>query len=107
MVHLNVHGSVNCRYNCFSITTVVFVALLNRFRLPVRPVDGIFEDCKGKNVVETGVGVFSTAEDNTRIAAFQICDSDIIFTSVRPKYFVRFVGNGQRVRPTFKIRVAT
>lgn len=83
------------------LVALVLVTFLDRFGFPVGPVDRILKDSQSENVVESGVGVVSATEDDARIAAFQIGHSDIVFTSVSPKDFIGFVGNGKGVGPAW------
>ena len=98
--YLNVHGTMDCTDDGLSFTTIVFVALFDRFRLPISPVDVIFENGHGEDVVQSSARVVITAEDNAWITALQIGNCDVVFASIRPKKFVRFIGNSQSIGPT-------
>ncbi len=104
MIHLDVHRSVNGSDDSLAFAAVVFVTFFDRLGFPIGPINRIFKDGQGKDVVETGVGVVATTQDDAGVTTFQIRYGDIILTSVRPKYFISLVGNGQCVRPSCIIR---
>lgn len=98
--YLNVHWPVYQSDYRFPLAAIVLVTLFHRFRLPVGPVDVIFEDGHGENMVQPSVGIVASAEHNARITTFQIGDCDVILACIRPEQFICLVRNGQRVRPT-------
>ena len=98
--YLNVHGTMDCTDDGLSFTTVVFMTLFDRFGLPISPVNVIFENSHGEDVVQSSARVVITAENNAWITAIQIGNGDVVFARIRPEKFVRFIGNSQSVGPT-------
>ena len=98
--YLNVHGPVDGSEDGLALVAAVLVALFDRFRLPVGPVDKVLEDGHGEDVVQPRRRVVAAAEDDARPPALQIGHGDVVLARVRPKQFARLVRNGQRVRPT-------
>ena len=98
--YLNVHGPVDGSEDGLALVAAVLVALFDRFRLPVGPVDKVLEDGHGEDVVQPRRRVVAAAEDDARPPALQIGHGDVVLARVRPKQFARLVRNGQSVRPT-------
>lgn len=101
MIHLDVHRPVYGGDDGLSVTAVVFVTLFDRLCLPIGPIDGIFEHGQGEDVMQTCVRVVASVQNNPRIATLQISHSDVIFSGVGPKHFIRLVGYSQCIRPAW------
>lgn len=52
MEDTQIHWPVYGCYQCGAIMSIVFIAILNRFGLPVRPIDAILPHSNGKDMMQ-------------------------------------------------------
>lgn len=83
-----------------ALITTVFVAILDRFRFPIRPVDAIFPHGDRENVVQVHARMHVPVDDHLSVAPFEITDGDEVFSGIAPEEFVGFETDRQGVRPS-------
>lgn len=95
-IHRSVYGGNQRR----AILAIVLIAILNRFGLPVRPIDAILPHGNGKDVMQIQMRINAACQQQTRPIAIEITNRYRILACIAPEKLLRLKANGQRVGPT-------
>lgn len=100
MEDAQIHGSMYRLDHCAAVVPSILVTELDRFCFPVGPVDPVFPNGNGEDVMQVHARMHIPVNDHFPITTFQITDGYEIFAGITPEEFVRFEADRQGIWPT-------
>lgn len=100
MENAEIHGSMNCLDHVAALITSILVAILDRFRFPICPVDPILPYGDGEHVMQVHAWMHVSVNDHFAVASFQITDGNKVLPRIAPEKFVGFETDRQGVWPS-------
>lgn len=85
MEDTQIHWPVYGCYQCGAILSIVFIAILNRFGLPVGPIDAILPHSNRKDMMQIKMRIYAACQEQTRSIPVQITNRYGILTCITPE----------------------